>query len=216
MPLKQRRPQHKWTPSEVASDVEAAFHGDTSETFVRAAAIVRYPYERMTKETVAQWEQDAAEDWPDKGLPTHGAFLFDLDDDIKFSLFMDHDHTAPIDHVESRHSFEEARDAAREWIGEPCEEAAAFRFLPGLYQAALIEMVTGVERDWGLYWLGWEFPGDGPYIPYRSYPPQPEEPEDAHHVLMPKAEMQVFYEHFLAAPTMEKVMRQSGFGRRRR
>lgn len=209
MRLKKRQPLHKWSPAEVASDVEAAFHGDTKQCFVRAAAVIRYAYERMPKETIAEWQKDATEDYSVKGLPTHGLFTFDLSEDRKFALFVEHQSDAVIDEVRSVHSYEEACAAAEAWVGEPCQEVP-FKFLPGLYQSGLIEMITGVERDWGLYRLGWQFPSDGQYVPYRAYPPKPDEPEDAHFVLMPNVVLQANYEQFLASPTMESELRRAG------
>jgi hypothetical protein len=209
MRLKKRQPLHKWSPAEVVSYVEAAFYGDTEQRFVRAAAVLRYAYERMPKETIAEWQKDATEDQPDKGLPTHGVFMFDLSDDRKFALFMEHESGAVVDEVRSVHGQEEACTVAEAWVGEPCQEVP-FQFLPGLYQSGLIEMITGVERDWGLYRLGWQFPGDGPYVPYRAYPPKADEPEDTHFVLMPNAVLQAQYNQFLASPTLESELRRAG------
>jgi hypothetical protein len=204
MRLKQRRSLDKWSPAEIAADVESAFHGDPQQQFVRAAVVVRYAYERMPKDTIAKWKKDAVEDYPGKGLPTHGVFMFDLAEDRYFALHMDRDSSAVIDEVRAVHGLQEACEAAEAWVGEPCEEVSLMN-VPGIYQSAMIEMVTGVERDWNEFRLSWWFPGDQQYVPYRQYPP-PADEGDERFVLMPSVVGQASFRAFLGSRTLDKAM----------
>jgi hypothetical protein len=204
--LGRRKPLHKWTPVEVVADVETAFFGDSDQRNVRAAVVLKYAYERLTKADRAVWEADAAAEFGDRGLPTHGVFKFDFDDGDRMALFMDHDKSVLVRDVEAVFGVEQAVVTAVAWVGEPHTEAVITN-IPGVYQAALIEAVTGVERAWNEEDLGWWLPGDGPPYIYRKYPPPAN--EDVSFVVMavPDEIRQARYRAFLLSPTWESEFR---------
>jgi len=190
------------------TDVESAFYGDADQRHVRSAAVVRYAYERLRKETLKSWEADATSEHPDRGMPSHGVFKFDFDDDDRFALYMEHDTAAVIREVEVAFDIDEATATARGWVGEPCTQCH-FVNIPGAYQAALIEAVTGVPRFWNEMAISWWLPGDGPYVPFRKYPPPLNEPHGF--VLMPLEVEHASHRSFLLSPTQESELRPKSF-----
>jgi hypothetical protein len=189
---------------EVAADVEAAFHGDADQRYVRAAAILRYAYERLPKAVLKSWEADAAADHPGRGMPSHGVFRFDLSDDDRFALDVEQDTSSVIRDVEVAFDLDEAGALAVAWIGKPYTQVH-FENLPGVYQAALIEGVTGVERFWNEFQISWWLKGDGPYVLFRKYPP-PHDESDSRFVLMPVEAGKASYRYFLMSPTVESEL----------
>ncbi len=204
MRLKRRQPQAKWTPAEVVGDIAAAYFGDADQYAVRAAIIVRYAYDRLPKSVVAQWEADATTEQPGRGMPSHGVFQFDFSDDDRVALYMDHDKSAVIRDVVMTFDSDEAATTVIEWVGESGHEAEPEN-LPGVYLSAFIEAVTGVERFWNEFELSWWLPGDGPYAPYRKYPPPVNEAVEF--VLMPTELRRASFRQFLLSRTAESELR---------
>jgi hypothetical protein len=213
--LKSRQPEQKWKPIEVVADIATAFFGDSERAGVRAAAILRYALERMPKSTLKTWEEDAATDYPGRGMPSHGVFKFDFDEDDRIALYMDHDRSVLIREVDVAFDLDEARRAAVAWVGDPFTECGPEN-VPGVYLAALIEAVTGVPRFWNEFEMGWWFPGEGPYVPVRRYPPRTNELDDAEDeeagrrfVLMPREIGKGSWLEFLRSPTKEAELRRA-------
>jgi len=207
-----RKPLAKWAPVEVLNDVEAAFFGDSEQRGVRAAAVLRYVYGRLPKREVAKWEAEVEDD---RGLPSHGVFEFDFDEEDRFSLYMEHDKSVLIRNVERAFGIDGAVAAARAWVGEPCTETNMWN-LPGIYQSALVEAVTGVERFWNEEELIWWLPGEGEARVVRKYPPPANEPVGFHVMAMPKEVKDAQRRAFLLSPTVEDELHpRSLFGRRR-
>jgi len=206
--LKRRQPQEKWTPIEVMTDVELAFYGDADQRYVRSAAVVRYAYERLPNETLKAWKADAESEHPGRGMPSHGVFKFDFGEDDRFALYMEHDTSAVIREIEVAFDLDEASTAARGWVGES-HTKCHFMNIPGVYQAALIEAVTGVARFWNEIEMSWWFPGDGPYVPFKKYPPPLNEPDGF--VLMPREVGHASHRAFLMSPTQESELRSKSF-----
>lgn len=203
--LKRRQPQAKWTPAEVVGDIAAAYFGDADQYAVRVAVVVRYPYERLPKAVLDEWKADAETEQPGRGMPSHGVFQFDFSDDDRVALYMDHDKSAVIRNVVTAFDNDEASAAVIEWVGESGQEAE-LENVPGVYLSALIEAVTGVERFWNEHELAWWLPGDGPYVPYRKYPPPVN--EAVGFVLMPTEVRQATFRQFLLSPTQESALRR--------
>jgi hypothetical protein len=203
--VKLRQPQDKWTPAEVAADVETAFYADADQPYVRAVAILRYAYERLPKAVLKSWEADAATERPGREMPSHGVFKFDLSDDDRFALDMDHDKSIVIRDVDVAFGLDEAGAIALAWVGEPHTQVH-FENIPGLYQSALIEAVTGVERFWNEFEISWWLQGEGQYVPFRKYPPPHNESDKPFH-LMPVEVGKATYRYFLRSPTQESELR---------
>jgi hypothetical protein len=202
--LKRRQPQAKWTPAEVVADITAAYIGDADQYAVRAAAVVRYAYERLPKSVVDEWKADTEREQPGRGMPSHGVFQFDFSDDDRFALYMDHDKSAVIRGVVTAFDYDEAAATVIQWVGESGQEVG-LENLPGVYLSALIEAVTRVERLWNEHELAWWLPGDGPYVPYRKYPPSANEAVEF--VLMPTELRRATFRHFLQSPSVESELR---------
>jgi hypothetical protein len=203
--LKRRQPQEKWTPAEVADDVEAACYGDADQPYVRAAAILRHAYERLPKAVLKSWEADAAAEYPGRGMPSHGVFKFDLSDDDRFALDMEHDKSVVIRDVDVAFDRDEADAIAVAWVGEP-HTRCHLQNIPGTYQSALIEAVTGVPRFWNEFEISWWLQGDGPAVVTRNYPPLHNESDKPFHV-MPIDVGRASYRAFLQSPTKESELR---------
>jgi hypothetical protein len=202
--LKRRQPQAKWSPAEVAGDIAAAYIGDADQYAVRAAVGVRYAYERLPKSVVEEWKADAEREQPGRGMPSHGVFQFDFSEDDRVALYMDHDKSAVIRDVVTAYDGDDAAAAVIQWVGESGREVG-LENLPGVYLSALIEAVTGVKRFWNEHELAWWLPGDGPYVPYRKYPPPANEAVEF--VLMPTELRQATFRHFLQSPSVESELR---------
>jgi hypothetical protein len=210
MRLGKRKERRDWKPRDVISDVEAAFFGDANKRTVRAAAIVRNAYERMTKKEVTLWEADAATESP-SGLRSHAVFLFDFDEVDRPTLYMDGDRSVLIRTVQPADGIADGRAVALDWVGKPSEETD-ITHIPGAYQAALIEFVTGVERLWNQEALGWWLPHDGPGPPYvfRNYPPNTDEDAAEFKMMaMPESVKRDLYLEFLRSPSVDAELKRS-------
>lgn len=132
------------------------------------------------------------------------------------ALYMDSDSSVLIQEVRPVFSVEEGRAVTIAWVGDERTETD-FRHLPGVYQGALIEGITGVERLWQSETNDWWLPGrdEPPYI-YRSYPtPWNEEPSFVP-MAIPRDELAALYRSFLASPSVDSQVRKATRHRFRR
>jgi hypothetical protein len=209
-----RKALRDWTPLDVVSDVEAAFFGDADQRTVRAAAVMRYTYGRMKKSDIAEWEAEAAAESPPGTLKSHAVFMFDFDDVDHIALYMDNESTVLIRAMQPVDGSDEGRTLALGWVGEPHTETD-ITHIPGVYQAAMIEFVTGVQRLWNQETLAWWLPGsDGPGLVYRKYPPRTDEAKPEFMLMAMTPDMRAgLYNQFLRSPTVDEEMKR-GIGRR--
>ena len=207
MELKRRKPFERWTPADVAGDVETAFFGDFSQRYVRAAVVLRYAPERLPKADAEAWLAEATADYGENGIPTYGVFAFDFNDADRAALYMDHDPTVLIRDIEVKFDLSEAVAAARQWTGDKTTEAE-FQNIPGVYQTALIEAITGTSRLWeGSLSSSWHFPSDGRHVVCRKYPP-PVGDEPIEFVLVPRGMGEMAYWRHLRSPMVASQMRR--------
>ena len=201
MRLKRGKPFEKWTPAEVAADVEAAFFGDFDHRYVRAAVVLRYAPQRLPKVDVEAWFAEATAEHGERGIPPYGVFTFDFDDGDRVALYVDHDPTVLIRDIDVKFDLPDAVAAARHWTGDKTTEAE-FRNIPGVYQTALIEAITGTSRRWeGSLSMSWHLPGGGEYVVCRKYPPRAgDEPIEL--LLMPRQLGEMEYRLHLRSPAV--------------
>jgi hypothetical protein len=90
----------------------------------------------------------------------------------------------------------EAGLAGERWIGG-APTATTLRFLPGIYQAAFFEWITGVPRAWNELQLLWALDSGSDLVPTREYPPRLGQPIEW--VLMPRAKLDELHKGLLSA-----------------
>jgi hypothetical protein len=181
-------PLAEWPLADFVEDMQAVYHGDPDQRYVRAAIVLRYAPERLPREQAAEFGTD----------PLYGTYKLDFDDDDRVEVFMDHNLGSLVREIENFANLEDAAAAAIKWIG-PDSVGAAFCYLPGLYQAAFFEAVTGVSRAWNELQIQWAVPGDqaeADVVPVRFYPPPVDQP-DKGWVLMPLALIHDLYDRSL-------------------
>ncbi len=225
-----RKPVSAWTPAEIAGDVETAFVGDPNQTYLRAAVVLRSAPERLPRADAKKWADEASAENDGRGIPPYLVYKFDYAEGDGFRMYLE---GPPGDDVallvrEVAEAFDPsgATALAREWTGEKAMEAAKFAHIPGVYQAALIEAITGTRRSWESYLFSyWCWPSEegSQFAIVRPYPPRgrksdevsPEEEAagviaDDHAALMPAEIIDYEYQRLLNSQTLESLVRKSG------
>jgi len=215
-----------WTPAEIAGDVERAFVGDPEQTYLRSAVVLQSAPERLPAADAKKWADEASAENGGRGVPPYLIYKFDCADGDRERIYLEDENLALlVREVDVAFELNAAVALAREWTGEKSMEAAKFAHIPGIYQAALIEAITGTRRSWESFLVGyWCWPeGDGQLALVRPYPPRglkadevtaDEEADgvmaDDQVSLMPADIIDREYERLLGSQTWESVLRKSG------
>jgi hypothetical protein len=178
--------------------MQAVYHGDPDQRYVRAAIVLRYATERLPREQAAEFGSD----------PMFGTYKIDFDDEDRVEVYMGGDLGRLVREVENFEKVEDAAAAAIEWVGAK-PSGVAFCYLPGLYQAAFFEAVTGVSRVWSGLQNHWAVPGDqaeAGAVPLRRYPPHVDDTEQSWE-LVPLALIHEQYEELLHSARVNDLAR---------
>ena len=207
LPMRRRRkpsaqgrlPLAEWPLADFVEDMQAVYHGDPDQRYVRAAIVLRYATERLPREQAAEFGSD----------PMFGTYKIDFDDEDRVEVYMGGDLGRLVREVENFEKVEDAAAAAIEWVGAK-PSGVAFCYLPGLYQAAFFEAVTGVSRAWNELLSWWAVPGDqaeADIVPVCiRYPPRVDETEQSWG-LMPLALIHEKYEESLHSARIDDLAR---------
>jgi hypothetical protein len=216
-----------WTPAEIAGDVERAFVGDPEQPYLRAAVVLRSAPERLPAADAKKWADEASAENGGRGVPPYLIYKFGCADGDRERMYLEGDNVALlVREVDVAFDLTAAVALAREWTGEKTMEAAKFAHIPGVYQAALIEALTGTRRSWESYLFSyWCWPSEegSQFAIVRPYPPRgvksdevsPEEEAagvmaDDHAALMPADIIDHEYQRLLNSQTWDSVFRKSG------
>jgi hypothetical protein len=129
------------------------------------ATLARY-YAGGIKELHGQPKIPAAEP---KGFSEYVTLCFGFDDFDREAIFLDANNAVTVREWRSTPNLADATSYASEWIGEGLHQFP-FENIPGLYQAAFFDVITGREHHVGLTWL-WCLPAIGDHVPVRRFPP---------------------------------------------
>lgn len=168
-----RRRQHpsKWSAKRWKQLIRVCFTSDPDREDVKASVIVHWDLNLLPKDTVRLAQQEAAEEGEEwAGFRDHACFLFGFDDEDRVTIFMGGELAVCVRGMLQSRSLEEAAADAREWVGAGALELP-FENIPGLYQAAFFEYVTGEESDIGPAMFMWALPPVGDVVPIRQFPP---------------------------------------------
>jgi hypothetical protein len=115
-------------------------------------------------------------------------------DDDRPAIYMDGDLTALVYEVHRAPSVTSAEAMALEWIASA--EKMDFRYLPGVYQAAYVEFVTGIPQEPHESHFAWALPPVNGMHPFCRFPPDvnKDAKESRGFVLMPEHAVDALYE----------------------
>lgn len=205
--LKRRRPFEKWSFRDVANSIVGCITSDPDYRYVRAAYIMELRLDRLPKDFEEKLLRDAEEAGYDfDGVQPFTVFCLDFDDADRTDVFMDFNYPVLVRHGEPAPSIEAARAAAEAWVtddGRKLGPWVDFDFTPGIYQTALLEMITGrevEEADWSIIWA---LPSTDEHVIVRRYPPRVTEeplPYDAPLDLDPPEDPNVLGDGYVVFP----------------
>lgn len=168
--FKRRRELDQWPAAQLREHVVACFTTDPDADEVRAAVILHQDPALLPKDAPARARAEIeanGEEW--KGFPEYVTFCFGFDDSDRVDIFMDGNNAVTVREWRSTPNLADASSHASEWIGEELHQFP-FENIPGLYQAAFFQVITGHEHDVGLTWM-WCLPPMGDFAPVRRFPP---------------------------------------------
>ena len=170
--FRRRRPLNEWSFDLIREQVVQCFTSDPDNDDVRAVVVFHQDLDLLPKNAEKQAAREATEAGePFEGIPPYMAFACGFDDDDRVEIFMGGNMTVV---VREWQGFQTVRDAARyaaHWVGEG-GQPMPFENIPGLYQSAFMEFITGREYDMGMMTFAWTLPAVGDYVPMRQFPPK--------------------------------------------
>jgi hypothetical protein len=172
--LKRRRPLKDWPARQLVDHVETCFASNPDAFEVRASVVFYQELAQLPKDTATEAAEEAAaagEAFDE--FPEFVAFHFGFSEEDRVELYMDFDRTCLVRGVEAVTTLAVAKEEAADWVGEGAIELP-FEFLPGVYQFAFIDYLTGQYHDAHETEFMWALPpSDGnAYIPFREFPPK--------------------------------------------
>ncbi|HME03122.1 MAG TPA: hypothetical protein VKG38_08840 [Solirubrobacteraceae bacterium] len=207
----------QWSPAEVADGVEFAVVGDPEELYLRSAVVLRSAPERLPPKDAAAWAEALDTETDGRGIPPYFVFKFHCEDGERGRIVSQREHYSLLIRVITwAFDRDSAMRIACDWTKEKTMVAVSFAYIPGVYQAALIEAVTGTPRTWQGYLMShwcWVDGVDYEHALVRRYPPagtnvppptQQEEsegrmPDDAV-ALVPREVVEMAHRQLLASP----------------
>ena len=198
-----RKSYEDWSVEDVFNAVRQCFCGELDDRHVRATASIHNAHDELPKADIAEW-QGLIEIHGYDTIPPISVFYFDFDDSDRF----EHDHGDPQTFLRGLEYVPDARTAqqsAKEWVGEAARECS-FMHIPGAYQCAFYQVITGVIRDWGKL-PGYWFPQpddparlDDPNAPNMAYHYPPTLDGDVESTLIASPEVKAIVRSAFDAP----------------
>lgn len=185
MMFKRRRDITDWPVRQIAEHTVACFTTDPDEMDVRAAAVLHLDPSLLPKgvDSVA-----------------YNAIGFAFEHDDRVGLYMDADPTVLVKSIQGAESLEEAKHLAIAWCGSTASERP-LRNLPGVYQVAYMQRITGNDSLGGSGEFGWAIErGPKGYDVVREFPPklndEGEIPSSPEFVVLPSKVVDGFQREF--------------------
>lgn len=155
-----RRSIDKWSKARWLKQVHSSFVAPPERGGVRATLVVRMNLDLLPKnaEELARQEcLEGGESW--KGFREYAVFCFECTPSDFVGYRMGDTVHDLLKDLYRELTSEDAAKTSREWIGADAIETD-YEHLPGLFRAAFITDITGVEADFeGAQYL-WSLPGD--------------------------------------------------------
>lgn len=147
--LRRRRPLNEWSFDLIRKHIVSCFTSDLDHDDVRAVVVLHQDESLLPKDAPKQAAAEADEAGePFDGIPSYMAFAFGFNDDDRVELFMGGVMTTVVREWTGFNTPIEAARYAAGWCGEGAK-VFDFENIPGLYQAAFMEFITGKEYDLG-------------------------------------------------------------------
>lgn len=184
--FKRKRDITDWPVHQIANQTVACFTSDPDEYEVRAAAVLHLDPSLLPKDVEAV------------GFNVFG-FAFDHDDRI--GLYMEVDRTVLVKMHEGAETLDEAEELALGWCGDGSSKRP-LRNIPGVYQVAYMQQITGNRELGGSGEFGWAIErGPKGYDVIREFPPKVKDdgddsPEKPEFVLLPSEIVDGFQREF--------------------
>jgi hypothetical protein len=145
--LRRRRELSDWPWERVMRQTVSCFTTNADEVEVRAAIVLHLDPDLLPK----GWVERAAAAARDRGQEVDGPPVYlvaccGFAESDRYRLFMDLDRQHLIYDRRPAHSLDAAALVAREWVGDNVQERV-FRELPGVFQAAYHDWLTGRRWD---------------------------------------------------------------------
>lgn len=170
--FRRRRPLNEWSPAQIRDQIVNCFTSEPDYDDVRAVVVLRQDEKLLPKDASAQAAAEAKQAGEVfDGIPPYMAFALAFDDEDRVDIFMGGTFTVAVREWAGFETPTEAAKYAAEWIGAGVQ-MFPFENIPGLYQAAFMEFVTGREYDMGALTFAWALPAVGEYVPMRVFPPK--------------------------------------------
>lgn len=183
--FKRRRDITDWPVRQIASQTVACFTSDPDQFEVRAAVVLHLDPSLLPKgvESVA-----------------FNVFGFAFDHDDRVGLYMDVDPTVLVKMHEGAETLDEAEQLALGWCGDGASKRP-LRNVPGVYQVAYMQRITGNRELGGSGEFGWVIEGgEKGYDVVREFPPKVKEgeamPDKPEFVLLPSEVADGFQREF--------------------
>ena len=155
--FKRRRDITEWPVRQIAKQTVACFTSDPDEWEVRAAVVLDLEPSLLPK---------------DAESVAYNAIGFAFEHDDRVSLYMDHDPPALVKSIQGAETLDEAKQLAAEWCGASASERP-LRNIPGIYQVAYMQRITGNGDLGGSGEFGWAIErGAEGYDIVREFPPK--------------------------------------------
>jgi hypothetical protein len=183
--FKRRRHVTEWSAGQIAEQTVACFTTDPDEYEVRAAVVLRLDPALLPKdvESVA-----------------YNVLGFAFNEDDRVGLYVEVDPTILVKMQEGAETLDAAKQLALGWCGDGASERS-LRNIPGVYQVAYMQRITGNRDLGGSGEFGWAIEtGKKGYDVVREFPPKLTEeghgPKPPEFVVLPTAVVDGFQREF--------------------
>ncbi len=182
--FKRRKHVTEWSVGTIAKQTVACFTSDPDQLDVRAAVVLHLDPELLPRNV-----QSVA----------YNMIGFAFNEDDRIGIFVEADPTCCAKWLQGADTLDEAKQLAAGWCGEGASERP-LRNLPGIYQVAYMQRMTGDEDLGGAGQFGWAIArgSEGMDI-CREFPPRlvdGEPPTEVGFILIPSPVVDGFQREF--------------------
>jgi hypothetical protein len=169
--LVRRRPLNEWSSDRIREQILRCYVTDPDLEDVRACVLLEVD-ERLLPRNAARQAAEQAEEAgePFDGLPPYRVYCFAFRPEDRARIFSEGEVAVTVHDEQSFHSRRAAAQHALRWVGDhSC--VCDFEHVPGLYQAGLMEHITGRTYDIGMAVVEWVVPTNRGKAAVRRFPP---------------------------------------------
>lgn len=184
--FKRRRDITEWPVRQIAKQTVACFTSDPDEYEVRAAVVLD-----LDPSLLPQGVESVA----------YNAIGFSFEHEDRIGIYAEANPTVLVKSIQGAETLDDAKRLAAEWCGSSASERP-LRNIPGVYQVAYMQRITGNADLGGSGEFGWAIErGKKGYDIVREFPPKVKEegddsPDKAEFVLLPSKIVDGFQREF--------------------